>query len=155
MRPSPLRWLLASVIMLSPLPALAQATAYVSAWDTLYRLDLATGQASRIGNGIGFNDVEGLAISPQGILYGVADGTVGSGSELTDFLVRIDTTTGAGTLVGALSGLSGPGPEQPARLRPGLHLRRQIVASSTPPACCGKWTCPTQRCVKSAIPAPR
>ena len=110
MRPSPLRWLLASVIMLSPLPVLAQATAYVSAWDTLYRLDLATGQASRIGNGIGFNDVEGLAISPQGILYGVADGTVGSGSELTDFLVRIDTTTGVGTLVGAMPGLSGQGP---------------------------------------------
>lgn len=110
MRPSPLRWLLASVIMLSPLPVLAQATAYVSAWDTLYRLDLATGQASRIGNGIGFNDVEGLAISPQGILYGVADGTAGSGSEVTDFLIRIDPATGAGTLVGALPGLSGQGP---------------------------------------------
>lgn len=110
MRPSPLRWLLASAMMLTPLTVLAQATAYVSAWDTLYRLDLATGQASRIGNGIGFNDVEGLAISPQGILYGVADGTAGSGSEATDFLIRIDPSTGVGTLVGAMPGLSGQGP---------------------------------------------
>ena len=110
MRPNPFRWLLAPVIMLSPLPVLAQATAYVSAWDTLYRLDLATARATVIGSGIGFNDVEGLAISPQGILYGVADGTAGSGSEATDFLIRIDTTTGVGTLVGALPGLSGRGP---------------------------------------------
>lgn len=110
MRPSMRRRLLAALICLLPLPVLAAPLAYVSAWNTLYRLDLATGQATPIGTGIGFNDVEGLAIAPDGTLYGVADGTAGSGSTTTDFLIRIDTTTGRGALVGALPGLQDTGP---------------------------------------------
>lgn len=110
MRPTCARRLLAALAWLLPLPALAAPTAYVTAWNTLYRLDLGTAQATRIGNGIGFNDVEGLAFSPDGILYGVADGTMGNGSELTDFLIRIDTATGSGALIGPLKGLAGQGP---------------------------------------------
>ena len=97
MRPLLRRRLLAALFCLLPLPALAAPQAYVSAWNTLYRLDLATGQATPVGTGIGFNDVEGLAFAPDGTLYGVADGTAGSGSASTDFLIRIDTATGTGT----------------------------------------------------------
>lgn len=110
MRPLCYRRLLALLAMLLPLPILAAPTAYVSAWNTLYRLDLATAQATRIGTGIGFNDVEGLAFAPDGTLYGVADGTIGNGSALTDFLIRIDTNSGVGTLIGPLQGLAGEGP---------------------------------------------
>ena len=111
MRPLLLRpWLLATAIGFFSLPTLAATQAYVSAWNALYRLDLATARATPIGKGIGFNDVEGLALAADGTLYGVADGTAGSGSEFTDFLIRIDTTTGVGTMVGPLKGLSGAGP---------------------------------------------
>lgn len=110
MRPCLRRRLLAALICLLPLPVLAAPLAHVSAWNTLYRLDLATGRATPIGTGIGFNDVEGLAFAPDGTLYGVADGTAGTGSATTDFLIRINTTTGAGTLVGVLPGLQDTGP---------------------------------------------
>ena len=110
MRPLLIRRLLTVLAMLLPLSAFAAPTAYISAWNTLYRLDLATAQATRIGNGIGFNDVEGLAFAPDGALYGVADGTSGSGSAQTDFLIRINPETGVGTLVGSLTGLAGQGP---------------------------------------------
>lgn len=110
MRPLPGRRLIAVLMCFLPLPALAAPEAYVSAWNALYRLDLTTAVATPIGNGIGYNDVEGLAMAPDGTLYGVADGTAGSGSQLTDFLVRINTSTGIGTLVGPLEGLSGVGP---------------------------------------------
>ena len=110
MRPCLRRRLLAAFICLRPLPVLAAPMAHVSAWNTLYRLDLATGQAAPIGTGIGFNDVEGLAFAPDGTLYGVADGTAGTGSATTDFLIRIDTSTGRGTLIGALPGLQDMGP---------------------------------------------
>lgn len=110
MRPPFRRWLLAALACLLPLPVMAAPDAYVSAWNALYRLDLATGRATAIGDGIGFNDVEGLAIAPDGTLYGVADGTMGTGSATTDFLIRIDTKTGRGTLVGLLAGLQEQGP---------------------------------------------
>src|SRR5690606_555491 len=93
-----------------PLSAFAAPTAYIAAWNTLYQLDLATAQATRIGNGIGFNHVEGLAFAPDGSLYGIVDGTARSGSEFTDFLIRINPDTGIGTLVGSLTGLGGQGP---------------------------------------------
>lgn len=110
MRPCLRRRLLAALLCLLPLPLVAAPLAYVSAWNALYRLDLATGQATPVGSGIGFNDVEGLALAPDGTLYGVADGTAGTGSAVTDFLIRIDTTSGVGTLVGALPGLQDSGP---------------------------------------------
>ncbi|HET9049775.1 MAG TPA: hypothetical protein VFN29_12545 [Chiayiivirga sp.] len=97
--------------MLVPLTALAAPqTAYVSAFNQLYKLDLDTAHAEPIGTGIGFNDVEAIAFGPNGVLYGIADGTVGLGSSSTDFLIRIDTSTGAGTLVGHLSALEQQGP---------------------------------------------
>ncbi|MCC6506322.1 MAG: hypothetical protein BWZ07_01576 [Alphaproteobacteria bacterium ADurb.BinA280] len=75
--------------------------------DTLYRVDLATGQATRVGP-IGYVDVEGLAFHPDGGLYGVADGSADGGA-LTDLLIRISTTTGSGTLVAPLAGLANQG----------------------------------------------
>lgn len=120
MRPLLGRRLLAVLMCFLPLPAMAAPDAYVSAWNALYRLDLATAQATPIGSGIGYNDVEGLAIAPDGTLYGVADGTAGAGSQVTDFLVRINTTTGIGTLVGPLEGLSGVGPNETGQLDYGL-----------------------------------
>jgi hypothetical protein len=71
--------------------------------DSLYRVNLATGQATRIGP-VGFADVEGLAISPTGVLYGVDDGS--------KTLITINTQTGAGTAVAGRRGnlgLSGQG----------------------------------------------
>lgn len=99
------------LLMLVPLSALAAPpTAYVSAFNRLYRLDLVTAQATPIGHGIGFNDVEAIAFGPDGVLYGVADGTIGSGSSATDFLIRIDTTTGVGSLIGQMTALEQQGP---------------------------------------------
>jgi hypothetical protein len=127
MRPCTLRRLLAAMILL--LPALACAApavfGYGAGFSELYRVNLATAQATRIGPvaGIGFNDVEGLALSPDGILFGVADQTMhlggGNFSATTDFLIRISPTTGAGTLVGQMPGLQGQGPA-PGQLDYGL-----------------------------------
>ena len=109
MRPTCWQGLLAAAtLMLSP-AVMAGSTAYVAAWDTLYRLDLSTARATKIGAGAGFNDIEGLAIAPDGTLYGAADGTAGSGSQMTDFFFRIDPQAGLGHLVGTLGGLSGRG----------------------------------------------
>ena len=101
--------LLVGLLPLLPLTAVADPVGYTVGFNTLYRLDMATGQATAVGP-IGFTDVEGLAFSSGGTLYGVADaGTGEPNSSITDVLIRIDTTTGAGTLVGQL-GLQGLGP---------------------------------------------
>lgn len=102
-------WLAASLMVLLSHDAAADPIGYAATFSDLYRVDLATGAAARVGP-IGFNDVDGLAISPTGQLYGVADQTAGSGTGLTDFLIRIDPATGAGSLVGPLSGLANQGP---------------------------------------------
>ena len=101
--------LAAGLMALLPLAASAEPFGYVVGFSTLYRIDLANGNATVVGQ-IGFNDVEGLALAANGSLYGVADATVGNGSGVTDLLIRIDTTTGAGSLVAALPGLAGQGP---------------------------------------------
>ena len=104
---------LAVSAMVVAMPLRAQPVAYTSGLDTstgvdtLYRVDLATGQATRVG-AIGFVDVEGLAFHPDGNLYGVADGSADGGA-LTDLLIRINTTTGAGALVAPLAGLANQG----------------------------------------------
>lgn len=59
-------------------------------FDALYRVDLATGVATHVGD-VGYGDVEGLALSPQGVLYGADDGT--------ETLIIIDTQTGQGSPV--------------------------------------------------------
>lgn len=105
----PLRgWLAASLMALLSHDALADPIGYAAGFSDLYRIDFATGQATLVGP-TGFNDVEGLAFAPGGTLFAVADATAGSGSGLTDFLIRINPSTGAGTLVAPLSGLSGLG----------------------------------------------
>lgn len=106
----PLRdWLLAGLLTLLPLSVSAEPLGYAVAFDTLYRVDMATRQATLIGP-VNFNDVDGLAFGPDGTLYGVADATAGSGSGITDLLIRIDTGSGAGTLIAPLAGLAGAGP---------------------------------------------
>lgn len=107
MRPLP-GPLLAALLFCLPLVAVADPVGYAAGYDTLYRIDLGTGQAVRVGP-IGYTDVEGLAFSPTGVLYGVADGTASSGGAASDFLIRIDTNTGAGTLVAPLLGLNQQG----------------------------------------------
>ena len=101
--------LTAGLMALLPLAADAEPFGYAAGGDNqLYRLDLGSGQATRVG-AMGFVDVEGLALSPHGVLYGVADGGTGlPGSSVPDFLVRIDPATGAGTAIGSL-GLMGQG----------------------------------------------
>lgn len=101
--------LTAGLMALLPLAAVAEPLGYAAGGDNqLYRLDLGTGQATRVGP-MGFVDVEGLAMSPDGVLYGVADAGTGlPGAALTDFLVRINPDTGSATAVGAL-GLMGQG----------------------------------------------
>lgn len=69
-----------------------------SAWDLvgndrLVSVDLMSGVATSIGSGIGFTDVDGLAFSASGVLYGVDDNT--------NSLIRINTTTGVGTAIGS------------------------------------------------------
>jgi hypothetical protein len=100
---------MAGLMAMLPLAASAEPIGYAAGGDNqLYRLDLGTGQATRVG-AMGFVDVEGLAISPDGVLFGVADAGTGlPGSSLTDFLVRIDPASGRATAVGSL-GLMGQG----------------------------------------------
>lgn len=80
--------------------AQAEPMAYAAGFDSLYRIDLATGRATRVGDfgSLGGNaliaDVEGLALAPDGTLFGVSDSQ--------KVLVRVNTATGAATLVGTL-----------------------------------------------------
>ena len=85
------------------LPAAAQPLAFAVSFNKLYQIDLASGQTTLIGE-TGFNDVEGLAISPDGILYGIVDST--------KTLITLNPQTGRGTAVGSgvgNTGLTGQG----------------------------------------------
>ena len=92
---------LASVALLC-LPALAWAepVGFVGSFDQLFRVDYGTNQSTLVGSSIEFADVEGLAYSPDGTLYGISDAS--------KQLIRISTTSGKGALVGA-TGLNGQG----------------------------------------------
>jgi hypothetical protein len=87
----------------------AEPYAYITTLDPdeaqesyrLIQVDLATG-ASTVAGRIGYFDVEGLAISPDGTLYGVSD--VGANKTL----MTIDTSFGRGTAVGGVNGNLGP-----------------------------------------------
>jgi len=59
--------------------------------DTLYRINLATGEAVSIGAS-GFQDIEALAIDANGQLFGVDDAS--------NTLLRMDTFSGSGIPVG-------------------------------------------------------
>jgi hypothetical protein len=84
------------------LPAAAEPLAYAVSFNKLYRLDLGTGQTTLIGD-TGFNDVEGLALSQEGVLYGIVDST--------KTLITIDKQNGHGTVIGSVgnTGLTGAG----------------------------------------------
>jgi len=66
---------------------------------TLYSISPTTGAATPIG-AVGFPQVGSLAFAPNGTLYGIANSN--SGERGAAQLLTIDTTTGAGTLVGAI-----------------------------------------------------
>ena len=61
--------------------------------DHLWMIDLDSGDSVDIGP-VGFGSVEALGFSPDGTLYGVDD--------VTEELITIDLTTGAGAAVGSL-----------------------------------------------------
>lgn len=131
-------WLYAGLILLFAAPCSAQVQGFASGFDTqsgqeaLYRVDLATGAAVRIG-ALGFRDVDGLAFDREGRLYGAADGSSEQGG-LSDLLIRIDTGSGAGSLVAPLAGLAGQGPGQGGQLDYGLAFGcdgRAWLASDT------------------------
>lgn len=96
----------------------ASGTDPETARDALYRIDLGTAVATRVGY-FGFRDVDGLAFHPDGTLYGAADGSSESGGT-SDLLIRINPTSGAGSFVVHLEGLSGLGPGQGGQLDYGL-----------------------------------
>jgi hypothetical protein len=67
--------------------------------SSLVRIDLATGAATSVGS-IGFIKVGSIEFGNDGFLYGgVADAFTSPGA-----LIRINTTTGAGTLIGLAGG---------------------------------------------------
>ncbi len=114
MRPLPARRLLAVLLACMPLAVVADPIGYTSGFNELYRIDLANGAAARIGpaSAIGFNDVEGMAFSASGVLFAAVDQSMqigGGSSATTDFLIRIDPTTGVGSLVAQFPGLQGQG----------------------------------------------
>lgn len=103
-----LRTRIAAAIVLTSLGvnAVAEPFGYGEAFDTLYRIDLATGQAQAIGpagsiEGIRIAYLEGLTYAPNGELYAVSDGVKA--------LVRLDVKTGAATVIGSggITGQSG------------------------------------------------
>jgi len=61
--------------------------------DMLYRINLATGEATSIG-ATGFQDIEAMAFDENGQLYGVDDAS--------NSLLRIDAFSGAGIRVGGI-----------------------------------------------------
>ncbi|MBB5209602.1 DUF6923 family protein [Chiayiivirga flava] len=101
--------LLAGLLACVSTAALAEPVGYAVGFDSLYRIDLGTGQATLVGP-LGYIDVEGLAISPGGQLFAVADaGAVPPANDQTDFLLRIDPATGTATAVGQMTALAGAG----------------------------------------------
>jgi hypothetical protein len=80
-------------------------TAYTVGFDQLYLIKLGTGERTLIGqirdDNFVYSNIEGLAISPGGVLYGVTDFQFKS-------LLRIDPATARAVRIGTL-GISGQG----------------------------------------------
>ena len=68
----------------------------------IYTIDTATGIQTTLGNS-GFSNVQSLAFSPTGVLYGTTFSSGGSNMNL----LTIDQTTGAGTVVAPITPASG------------------------------------------------
>ncbi len=85
----------------SPTPGEAAITLYGVAADepsNLYSISPANGAASLIGEITGFDDISAIAFRPStGVLYGI-----GFDSDTNLVLLTINTSTGAGTGIGAL-----------------------------------------------------
>lgn len=105
MRPLRMARFLVGAMCLLPLSTLAEPFGYSvnsdapQNADQLVRIDLATGAAAVIG-AVGHEDVEGLAMAPDGALWAVDDAL--------DRLLQINTVTGQAANRGAL-GLGGQG----------------------------------------------
>jgi hypothetical protein len=100
----PLRAFIAALVFVVALaPARAADTlAYSESFDTLFRVDLSTHTATKIGQATPtgvtrFANIEGLTLTSGGTLYGVSDG---NGAKT---LLRIDPATGLATQVGTLN----------------------------------------------------
>jgi hypothetical protein len=80
----------------------ADLIGYAEAFDTLYRVDLVTHQASEIGRATPpesptrYANITGLTFSPGGVLFGISD----AGASKT--LLRVDRGTGLATALGTL-----------------------------------------------------
>ena len=61
----------------------------------LYQVNTKTGVLSKVGNGTGFNEINGLSFKPDGSLWAWAEG---------EGLIKIDIQTGQGQLVQAYTG---------------------------------------------------
>lgn len=101
-------WLTSLALLASASIVEAAPLAYGVSFDKLYQIDLANGTTTLVGEGdIGFDDVEGLAIGPDGSLYGISDAN--------ETLILIDKRTGRGVAVGGVignTGLTGQGSGQ-------------------------------------------
>jgi hypothetical protein len=80
----------------------ADVVGYSEAYDALYRVDLTTRSAQLIGsatpaNAPRYSTIVGLTYSPSGALFAVSD------AKASKTLLRISTSTGLATPVGALS----------------------------------------------------
>lgn len=94
-------WLVSSlaIVLFGATAAQAQVGYAIDSDGTnhLWSVDLSTGAATDLGAITGgFTQIEGLATSSAGVIYGVDD--------VTDTLVTIDTSTAAATAVGAGNG---------------------------------------------------
>ena len=120
MRPAPLLLrCIAAAALAMPVSVLAEPVGFAvgnggpgfGGSALLYRIDLATGQSTLAGP-LGYVDVEGAALAPDGHLYAVADlglaGCEGAACGTSDLLLRVDQGTGAATVVGPM-GLAGQG----------------------------------------------
>ena len=93
------RWLATLLAMVAAPSAIAEPTGYAASFSALYRVDLSTGQATRLpsygrfGNNA-LTDIEGLARLPDGSLVGVSDGAKA--------VFRLDPQTGAASFLANL-----------------------------------------------------
>jgi hypothetical protein len=95
----------AGMFAVAAIPAGAATVAYGEAFDTLYRIDLTTHEATKVGaagrySGQIIGNISGLSMTADGALYAAAGGF--------KLLVRIDPESGQATVIGDL-GLNGQG----------------------------------------------
>jgi len=95
----------AGMFAVAAIPAGAATVSYGEAFDTLYRIDLGTREATRVGaagrySGQTIGNISGLSMTADGTLYAAAGGF--------KVLVRIDPASGQATVIGDL-GLNGQG----------------------------------------------